>query len=64
MTVKEKLRRYLQNRKTPVTAKQICERMGCSVDAARGAMNALIKEGVAKEVVVAVEGRYVKGVRL
>jgi predicted ArsR family transcriptional regulator len=62
MTIKEKLRRYMANRKTPVTAAQIAERMACHEGKAREAMNELIKEGVVKEVLVACKNRYVKGI--
>jgi predicted ArsR family transcriptional regulator len=62
MTVKEKLRRYIQTRKTPVTAEQVAERMCCSRQTARAAMLALLKEGVVKEVLIAVKNKYVKGI--
>lgn len=62
MTVKEKLQRYLAQRKTPLTVAQIAERMACHKSTALHAMNELIKEGVVKEVFVAVKNKYVKGI--
>ena len=64
MILKDKLLAYLKTRKTPMTAEMIAKRFGCVHDTALKAMNKLIKEDVVKEVLVAVEGRYVKGVQV
>jgi hypothetical protein len=45
-----------------MTAEMITKRFGCVHDTALKAMNKLIKEGVVKEVLVAVNNRYVKGI--
>lgn len=62
MSVKDKLARLMKTRKTPMTAQQIAERMACSHTTALRAMNDLIKEGVVKEVMVAVKNKYAKGI--
>lgn len=64
MSVADKLLPYLRTRKTPVTAWDIAERMGCATDTARVAMVALIKAGLVKDVLVARNRRYVRGVLL
>jgi predicted ArsR family transcriptional regulator len=60
--LRDKLLAHLKTRKTPMTAEMIAKRFGCVHDTALKAMNKLIKEGVVKEVHVAVNNRYVKGV--
>ena len=62
MILKDKLRIYMRTRKTPMTAEMIARRFGCVHDTALKAMNKLIKEGVVKQVHVAVNNRYVKGI--
>jgi predicted HTH transcriptional regulator len=62
MSLKEKLRKYLPTRKTPMTAEMIAERFGYAHKTALKAMSKLIKEGVAKEVLVASKKRYVRAI--
>jgi predicted ArsR family transcriptional regulator len=62
MSLKEKLREHLPTRKTPMTAEMIAERFGCARKTALAVMSQLIKEGVAKEVLVASKRRYVRAI--
>ena len=62
MILKEKLKAYLLTRKTPMTAEMIVARFGCSNATAVKVMSQLIKEGAVREMLVASNKRYVRGV--
>lgn len=64
MLIKEKLLIYMRTLKTPLTAAMISKRFGCSYQTALKAMRDLVKDGAVKEVLVAGERKYVKGVKI
>ena len=64
MKVKDKTLAYVKTRKTPVTAKMIAQRFGCTHATAVKAMRKLLDEQLVKEVLVAEGNRYVRGIRV
>jgi hypothetical protein len=63
MILKEKIWKYLQKRKTPVTAFQIAERFCCQVDSARKAMRQLIRDDLAEPVFVLRTNKFVMAIK-